>query len=740
MACIRVDGHEVPLMFPVEDGGRARVLSHLLHVRFRFVESSVYVEEEKMSESGKLKEFVPVLKSMEDAGHCWYLSPGNYRAYGLPLSTLGSSTEILSRQSDNSTVDMPYIAHGVSPSASPQVSPVLLKPSLLHAVKVEKLDPIIELSSESEGESPELIVKNPGCSIGTTNNERVILNSTSESPSNSQLQSSLSRPPLYPYPSGRVSIMDCLNRLAKMHRSRNELSTMDLSIMKHQRVSFLPAVFDGDIIFEIPPCRSNSSSSAARSLEGMDKRYDGHPWCRLVTTNINNSDNLKFRKSHCAGHLACENPNCDYLNRASKKNETEWSGYTPIPFAVGDGPPKDCTLVCKVCRKPPSCLSPCNARIYYAFSDNPDMTRAAIHFGDHNHPVAKGMYRDSSVEICGLIQEQVARTPTATNSAIALSASKDFLTNYLFHNGDGEKKILNMEEMEEVMDRFQYLSSPNIRNVISSFRSNNRGGIIDNIMTMKKESKFEFIHDSVFPGQGKEKVYIFKMLTEGPGSGVDLVRRMQPGGKLQNAWLMFDHVKRVKEWTTMACHVYDTEYKKVMTIAMCDMQSEDTEVQIQFWKSLNTVMERHGVANPNFKGFMADSAMANWNAVRIVYGSGSAKEEMENRERTCLLHWSSSLHKHNQKYIKQALQQQHISLCKQYKDSKNMDQAETRYLAIRSWWLSSGAANEEALHHLDHWLAFWHFRYRQWGGFMDMVSEVTFSMHKRISIFEGVFP
>ena len=44
-------------------------------------------------------------------------------------------------------------------------------------------------------------------------------------------------------------------------------------------------------------------------------------------------------------------------------------------------------------------------------------------------------------------------------------------------------------------------------------------------------------------------------------------------------------------------------------------------------------------------------------------------------------------------------------------------------LAIRSWWLSSGAAVEEALHHLDHSLAFWHFQYHQWGGFMDMVSE-----------------
>jgi hypothetical protein len=213
------------------------------------------------------------------------------------------------------------------------------------------------------------------------------------------------------------------------------------------------------------------------------------------------------------------------------------------------------------------------------------------------------------------------------------------------------------------------------------------------------------------------------MLTEGPGSGVDLVKRMQPGSDLQNAWMMFDHVKCVKDWTTMACHVYDPQYKKVMTISTCDMQSEDTEIQIQFWRCLNTVMARHGVDHPNFKGFMADSAMANWNAVRIVYGSGSANDQMENRERTCLLHWTTSLQKHTQKYIKEEFQQQHSTLCKQYKDSKTMEEAETRYLAIRSWWLSSGAANEEALHHLDHWLAFWHFRYRQWGGFMQMVSE-----------------
>ena len=68
-------------------------------------------------------------------------------------------------------------------------------------------------------------------------------------------------------------------------------------------------------------------------------------------------------------------------------------------------------------------------------------------------------------------------------------------------------------------------------------------------MNMKRNLRFEYIHNSVFPDQGKEKVYLFKMLVEGPGSGVDLVKRMQLGGDLENVWLMFDHVKHINDWT-----------------------------------------------------------------------------------------------------------------------------------------------------------------------------------------------
>jgi hypothetical protein len=110
---------------------------------------------------------------------------------------------------------------------------------------------------------------------------------------------------------------------------------------------------------------------------------------------------------------------------------------------------------------------------------------------------------------------------------------------------------------------------------------------------------------------------------------------MQPDGDLENAWMMSDHVKRIKGWTTMAVHVYDETYQRVMTISCCDFQSEDKDAQVLFWKNLNHVMAHHGIPHPTFIGFMADNAQANWNDVRIVYGSEDPKVPMEGCERTC---------------------------------------------------------------------------------------------------------
>jgi hypothetical protein len=80
-------------------------------------------------------------------------------------------------------------------------------------------------------------------------------------------------------------------------------------------------------------------------------------------------------------------------------------------------------------------------------------------------------------------------------------------------------------------------------------------------------SNWPYVQENMFPSQGSDsyKVFVFKMSEVGPGSRVDLVKWMQPSGDLEDVWMMFDHVKCVKKWTTMACRIYESTYCRVMT-------------------------------------------------------------------------------------------------------------------------------------------------------------------------------
>jgi hypothetical protein len=113
-----------------------------------------------------------------------------------------------------------------------------------------------------------------------------------------------------------------------------------------------------------------------------------------------------------------------------------------------------------------------------------------------------------------------------------------------------------------MMDKFLALSSPNVWNLVISFkhRPKNRGYIY-NILVLKVNNGYCYIQDNCFPRQQtKEKLFLFKMFMRGDGSGYDLVKWMEPRGDLQTTLIMFDRVKHVEGWTTLACHVYDSFY------------------------------------------------------------------------------------------------------------------------------------------------------------------------------------
>ena len=326
----------------------------------------------------------------------------------------------------------------------------------------------------------------------------------------------------------------------------------------------------------LPPV---DKSGSFHMMHGMDKCHDGHAWTKTVTSNIKSDVNLTFRTSTCIGHLRCGNQECEYTTRIHRTflvNELEWDGFTLTSIPVGQPAPIGSTLVCKICKVLPICIRTCAARIYYVYGDA-NMTCACLHLRVHDHLVKVGKDQEIKERTRELIQEQVERTPKGTNSTIVMEASKELVDELLIHLDGVLVRKYDLEELVPVLEKCKYMSSPNIKNDVIAFKFICKFGVMDGIAMLRGCSHWAYVHENQFFGQGSNsnKVFVFKMSKVGPGSGVHLVNRMQPGGDLEHAWIMFDHVKRVKSWTTMACHVYDSAYCQVMTIAVCNMQSEN---------------------------------------------------------------------------------------------------------------------------------------------------------------------
>jgi hypothetical protein len=87
------------------------------------------------------------------------------------------------------------------------------------------------------------------------------------------------------------------------------------------------------------------------------------------------------------------------------------------------------------------------------------------------------------------------------------------------------------EELVPILDKCKYMTSPSIKNILTTFRYLWRFGVMDSI-TMLRGSNTGLM--SKFSGQvfDSDKVFLLKMSKVGPSSGVDLVKWMQPGDDL----------------------------------------------------------------------------------------------------------------------------------------------------------------------------------------------------------------
>jgi hypothetical protein len=254
MAYIRASCHSVPLMMQITEGGHARVYANLLHARFGFHPTSICIEEEVLSESSKVDRTILQVSFCDDEGQLWLLLPGRYRAFGLNTALMAASMDLVLQPLDMSNV----------------------QPSLLHSVKIEMPDNLVNLSSDSsEGALPNIPPPIPAAHTHVSNSKCSEHSKSIFTPIGSSGHSNLSRPPFHPNTREYQSVMQCLRHLASFPGSRNELATLDYDKIPYHKVQYLPPSYDGDIIFELPPS-CISASTSKNTMDGMDKRFDGH--------------------------------------------------------------------------------------------------------------------------------------------------------------------------------------------------------------------------------------------------------------------------------------------------------------------------------------------------------------------------------------------------------------------------------------------------------------------------------
>jgi hypothetical protein len=254
-----------------------------------------------LSELGKVDRTILQLSFCDNESQLSLLLPERYRAFGLNTTLMATSTNHVSQPSDMSSVQSP----------------------LLHSVKLEIPNNLVNLSSDSfAGAIPNISLPTP------LNTPLLAIPSAMSTQSLSSLllvhlviPTSLGHratPILVSIPMSWSALDTWLHFLDP---ETNEL-LLTMTKLLITKCSTLPPSYNGNVIFELPPSHVIAFNSK-NTMDSMDKWFDGHTWCRTITSNIHNSQGLTFRKSSYIGQLVCNNQNCDFFSRSSKRNETK---------------------------------------------------------------------------------------------------------------------------------------------------------------------------------------------------------------------------------------------------------------------------------------------------------------------------------------------------------------------------------------------------------------------------------
>lgn len=203
-----------------------------------------------------------------------------------------------------------------------------------------------------------------------------------------------------------------------------------------RQVKELPHIYNGDIVFELPPVLGDS-----KRMEGMEQRFDGHIWTRPHKTNM--SIDGTVRLSYCLGALVCRRVNCPYYVNG-KFNSMFFHGHLDKQVSKGllceDEKLK---ITCHYCKRVVFCEHPCACKVYYVLPSSPKMSRMMVHIGFHSHDVQSGTSRASIERIRKMVSNILSVDKNNGPRRVQMMVARQLLVDAIV--GTSKRKIGDIE-------------------------------------------------------------------------------------------------------------------------------------------------------------------------------------------------------------------------------------------------------------------------------------------------------
>lgn len=330
-----------------------------------------------------------------------------------------------------------------------------------------------------------------------------------------------------------------------------ELSIQNWASCEVEKVTELP--------FDINGLKKYQLVSNRQTI--MTTTKDGRPWKTWISSSRSGLKGVR-RVARCSGSRMCKNENCSYKKQFGSENK--------LQFQKVDG-----AVVCFTCGCSPQFV-PCPAVKVWEHEKNADYV-TVYHSGIHTCIVKKRRVDRQA------IRQEIARNPGVKPSKLV----NDRMVQLMSVDGVG------WEEIELVAEQFVDLKQ--VHNVraqlaIESQPDGHNFEAVGKFKTKCYEKDKYLIYRINNRELNCKPSFVFKSSQDMAKLAIEMDK--DSGGVLSGEYVYIDAKHdRCRGYKTLTLWVQHPVYRKLLNLAVMDVEAENSENLIQFWQILNEMLQ-----------------------------------------------------------------------------------------------------------------------------------------------------